>query len=215
MAGGGVVVPIFAREVGVISQKEPSMETVVCFRGVKRMCSEVSEQSARWSCAPVSMVSVESAVVMVGWPSRRGRKVGRFCGFRARWMGGGEVTFCERSQEVRRESAGVGGESLWESVMAAWPLEMDFCQSPWRRMAQESSGRGVEGWRVGFFPEGDGCEGWGVVDFSVEELVAGWGLMRWSPAAMAWEQRRPSRRLAGQGQVASSQVAVRAATVAR
>lgn len=93
MAAGGGVEPILARELGEIFHEELSMEAVVSAEGVRRMYSPVSEQSARWSCAPVSIERGASEVVMEGWASRRVRKVGRVWGLRASWMGGGEVTF--------------------------------------------------------------------------------------------------------------------------
>lgn len=121
-------------------------------------------------------------------------------------MGGGEVTFCEMSQDVICESAAVGGELLLVREMAARPLVRDFSQSPWNRIAQEISGMAVQ---IVFF-----FEGAEVGDFFSGAGV-GWGLMRWRPAAMAWGQKRPSRWLAGHGHVASSHVAVRAVTEGR
>lgn len=111
-----------------------------------------------------------------------------------------------------RVSAGVGGVCEVVSVMAAWPLVRDFCQFPWRRMFQEISGMGGGG---GVFFAGVLFGGVGVVFFCSEMVVVGCGFRRWRPAAMAWGQKRPSRWLAGQGQVASSHVAVRAVTVGR
>lgn len=78
MAFGAGEDPIFARESGEIFQMELSMETVVSFAGVRRMCSPVSEQSVRWSWAPVSMEIGDSEDEMEGWPSRSVRKAGRF-----------------------------------------------------------------------------------------------------------------------------------------
>lgn len=82
------------------------------------------------------------------------------------------------SQEVSRESAGEGEESLMASEIAARPLVRDFCQSPWKRIVHEIWGAGVI---LGFF-----CGGREEDDFvSGRAAGTGLGFIRWSPAAIA------------------------------